>query len=379
MSNAGKIVGLIVAAGYSRRMGRFKPLLPLGEKTVIENAVESLRQGGIKDIRVVTGYRAEQISSALANVDVRIINNPKYAAGMFSSILAGIESMESDIDGFLMLPGDNPLIRRRTVKAVLREYRRTGATVVYPVFGGERGHPPFISSKSFAAIRRSNGDGGLRMILDGFAAAEAEVAVADQGILMDLDTAEDYQKMTVYYERHPIPTGDECLAILDKYQGNENVVRHGRAVAALGYSLAVLLKRAGLKMDPVLVSAAALLHDLAKGKKHHARRGARMLKSIGFSCVADIIVTHMDFAFREDGAIDEAAIVFLADKLVCGEQRVTLWERFRPSMERFADQPEAVAAIVQRMQSAIDIQHKIFRILGIRSFDELHQRREGIL
>jgi len=371
MSNSRKIAGLIVAAGYSSRMGVFKPLLPLGDKTIIETAVASLRQGGIQDIRVVTGYQAERLNTLLSRLDVQIINNPNYATGMFSSVFAGVESMEPDIEGFLMLPGDNPLIRRRSVKDLLQMYRKTDAAVVYPVFSGMRGHPPLISAKCFSDIRHSNGHGGLRGILDRFDDDAIDVVVADQGSLIDIDTIDDYNKLTKYYDHYSIPTYDECRAILNRCQASESVSRHGQAVAIMGYSLAVLLKRAGLKLDPDVVAAAAFLHDVAKGKPHHARRGSMQVKAMGFSAIAGVIATHMDLDFKEDCAIDEAAIVFLVDKLIRGEQRVTFLERFEPSLERFSDQPEVLASIRCRLRIATAIQNKVFQILGICSFNEL--------
>ncbi|MFA6849256.1 MAG: DVU_1551 family NTP transferase [Selenomonadaceae bacterium] len=371
MPNSKKIVGLIVAAGYSSRMGAFKPLLPFGDKTIIETAVTSLRQGGIQDIRVVTGYQAEKLNTLLGRPDVKVINNPNYATGMFSSVFAGLESMEPDIEGFLMLPGDNPLIRRRSIKDVLQMYRKTSAAVVYPAFCGMRGHPPLISAKCFSAIRHNNGNGGLKVILDKFDDDAVDVVVADQGSLIDIDTIDDYNKLIKYYDHYSVPMCDECRAILNKCQAGESVSRHGQAVAAMGYSLAVLLKRAGLKLDPNVVAAAGFLHDVAKGKPHHARRGSRLVKAMGFSAIAEVIATHMDLDFQEDCAIDEAAIVFLVDKLIRGEQRVTFLERFEPSLERFSDQPEILVSIRRRLRTATAIQNKVFQILGICSFNEL--------
>jgi len=371
MANIGKIAGLIAAAGYSSRMGVFKPLLPLGEKTVIETAVDSLKQGGIQDIRVITGYQGEKIHAVLEGFDGRVLDNPLYPEGMFSSILAGIRNLEPDTEAFFLLPGDNPLIRRRSIKEILRVYRKTGAAVVYPVFNGKRGHPPLISAKCFPAILRSDGAGGLRHVLARFEVDSAEAVVADEGILIDIDTVDDYRKLKEYQRCRSIPTDAECYAMLNKYQSDHRVLRHGEKVAAIGSALAVALNQAGLKLNIDLVSAGGLVHDLAKGKRNHAKHGGRLLAGMGFPELASIVGSHMDMNFSPEDAIDEMAIVFLADKLVQGDKRISLAERFHPALQKFRDNPEISRAVRQKMQAAETIQEKVLHTLGAKYFDQL--------
>lgn len=346
-------------------MGAFKPLLPLGGKTVLETAIDSLRQGGIQDIRVVTGYRAEALQPVLKRSNVRNIENQMYAAGMFSSVVAGLKSLTGEAEAFFLLPGDNPLIRRCSIKAMTRVYRKTGAAVVYPVFKGQRGHPPLISDRCFASILSGDGVGGLRHILAQFDAVSVEFEVADQGVLLDMDTIEDYEKLTEYYARRKIPTYAECLAMLNQHQADGRVLQHGQTVAAVGCSLAALLNRAGVvKLDLALVAAGGLVHDLAKGKPDHPKRGERLLACMGFSDLAGIVASHMDLEFAADTVIDEAAIVFLADKLVQGDKVVTLSERFSPSLEKFSGSPEISDSVVRRMRTAETIRNKVLNLLG---------------
>ena len=49
-----RISALIVAAGMASRMKTFKPLLRLGEKTIIEHVIDTFRYAGIQDIVVVS-------------------------------------------------------------------------------------------------------------------------------------------------------------------------------------------------------------------------------------------------------------------------------------------------------------------------------------
>lgn len=371
MCNCRKIAGLIVAAGYSSRMGAFKPLLPLGGKTVIETAVDSLRHGGVTDVRVVVGHRAEDLYPLLERLQVCVIENPRYAEGMFSSVVAGLTTLAGETDAFFLLPGDTPLIRKRSMKDMLRQYRKTGAAVVYPVFHAQRGHPPLISARCYESILTGNGAGGLRDILDRFAADSVEVELADQGVLLDIDTMEDYRKLSNFYAQREIPTYDECLAILHKYGVDSRVSRHGQLVAGVGRSMAGRLNGAGLNLNVDLVIAGGLVHDLAKGKPNHSKRGGRLINCLGFSAVSGIVASHMDMEFAADHVVDEAAIVFLADKLVQGDRLVTLAERFGPALNKFSDSPEIVNSVLRRMRTAEAISERIVGLLGISSFDEM--------
>lgn len=74
---------LILAAGFSRRMGRFKPLLVLNGKTVLARCVESFRQAGIADITVLTGHRHQEVAEACAQLGVNWVYNPDHAQACF--------------------------------------------------------------------------------------------------------------------------------------------------------------------------------------------------------------------------------------------------------------------------------------------------------
>lgn len=365
-----RLVGLIVAAGYSSRMGTFKPLLPLGEKTVIEVAVESLRRGGVPDIRVIVGYRAAELYPVLDRLHVSIIENHEYSQGMYSSVVAGLKTFADDAEAFFLLPGDNPLIRRRSIKDMIREYRKTNAAVVYPLFNGLRGHPPLISAKCFDGILNGDGVGGLRNILSNYDADSKEVAVADQGVLLDMDTMADFELLTNFYKRRHIPTYEECLAILYKHQVGDKVLRHGHAVAEFGQCLAAQLNRAGLSLSIDLVYAGGLLHDVAKGQPNHAKRGERLIKSKEFPALSSIVASHMDIELTSECLIDEAGVVFLADKLIQGDKRVSLDDRFNLALEKFPGNSEILDAILRRRQTAEALRDQVVGFLGM-SLEEI--------
>ena len=80
----------MLAAGYSSRMGAFKPLLELGGRTFLERCVAAFRQAGVEDVVVVTGHRAEELRAAARGLGVRVALNGRYPEGMYTSVQAGL-------------------------------------------------------------------------------------------------------------------------------------------------------------------------------------------------------------------------------------------------------------------------------------------------
>jgi molybdenum cofactor cytidylyltransferase len=194
--NDKKIAAIILAAGNSSRAPGFKPLLPLGSGTVIEAVTNAFVSAGIDDIVVVTGHRAAELAPMLDRLRVRHVQNDRYQEGMFSSVVAGVKSLRPGTDAFFLLPADMPLVRSHTIMALREASARTEADVIYPVFQQHRGHPPLISAQCCPAILAWDRPGGLQPLLAScYEATAKNVGVTDEGVLIDLDTAEDYRRI----------------------------------------------------------------------------------------------------------------------------------------------------------------------------------------
>ncbi|MDR3561568.1 MAG: NTP transferase domain-containing protein [Negativicutes bacterium] len=365
MSKDSRFAALILAAGYSSRAPGFKPLLPLGERTVIEAAITSFRQAGIGDIMVVVGHRADELLPVLANLEARPVLNEWCDKGMFSSVVTGVRALRPEVEAFFLLPADMPLIRSHTIRLLVRAHKMLGADVNYPVFQGRRGHPPLISSRLLPAILAWNRPEGLRPLLEQYESKAYEVDVLDEGVLMDIDTPQDYHMVGECYSRRYLPTRNECEAIMTKMTVPDMVARHGRLVAEVAWGLAEQLNQISPGLDANLVMAAGLLHDLAKGKPDHASRGARMLRRLGYPRVAEIVACHTDIVWQDNQLLNEAAIVYLADKLVLKDRIVSIEERFQCSLAKFAADEDALLAIRGRQEKTQAIIKKIEQLLGL--------------
>jgi len=126
------------------------------------------------------------------------------------------------------------------------------------------------------------------------------------------------------------------------------VIAHGEAVAVCARELAEQLS---VPVDIALLEAACRLHDIARGQPDHARAGADLLLREGYPELAAVMAAHHDLP---EAAPPEAALLYLADKLVRGTERVTLEERFAASREKCRT-PEALAAWQRRRDRAYQI------------------------
>ena len=185
---------VIPAAGLSERMGAFKPLMPFGDSTVIESAVASVLPY-VSSVVVIVGNRSDEVAAVLRERfgrRVSIVRNPDYrSSDMLRSVQLGLRAMGA-CEAFFLLPGDMPAVPDEAF-GLLTAALDPDTEVLYPVCGGRRGHPPLIRSSLIPDIIAYRGDGGLRAVLAG--RIERQVDVPSGGILADLDTPEDYEKL----------------------------------------------------------------------------------------------------------------------------------------------------------------------------------------
>ncbi|MGD9949893.1 MAG: DVU_1551 family NTP transferase [Desulfobulbus sp.] len=350
---------IILAGGYSSRMGELKALLPMGKTTVLEQSICLFRSCGISDIVVVTGHRAPEVSAIAEQAGARPAHNPAFADGMYSSIRAGVQRLCATCSGFFLLPVDISLVRRGTVKLLLQAQAQTPAQIFYPVFDDRRGHPPLLSAELIALIREEAApEGGLRTLLAKLETDHPdhvrEVQVADANIHFDMDTPNDYFAGSIRFGRKGVPTMAEAEAIIDHiYSMPEKGLAHGRMVGDVASILcATVIRHSGRELSPQTCRACGLLHDIAKGHPHHEETGAAWLRELGFDQAAEIVAAHKDMQWTPEMGVGERELVHLADKLVRGSRMIGVNERFEEKLALYNHDPEAVQAILSRYRLA---------------------------
>lgn len=176
---------LVPAAGRSTRMGRWKPVLPFGARTIIETVVTNALRACTRVI-LVTGYRAAELALLFrGETRVHVVENTDWPLGMFSSIRRGTEHVRTA--RFFVTLGDMPWIGPAVYTALLES---TPADLVYPVSDGKRGHPVLCAARVKDEVRRADpAAGSMREIASRLMVEE--MPWEDDTIHRDIDTMED--------------------------------------------------------------------------------------------------------------------------------------------------------------------------------------------
>jgi len=188
--------GIILAAGSSRRMGTQKLLMPYSDSTIIETVVGHVLNSSIENIIVVLGANADEIKEATGHLPVKFCINHNHEEGMLSSVICGFNALPDEADVALLFLGDQPDIPSRITNSILAAYNDSIHGIVIPVYNHRRGHPLLVDMKYRKEIRKLDLELGLRSLMHLFPEDVLEIEVDDPGILVDIDTREDYSNAT---------------------------------------------------------------------------------------------------------------------------------------------------------------------------------------
>jgi molybdenum cofactor cytidylyltransferase len=195
---SGGLAAIILAAGKSTRMGEAKQLLRLGESTVLGQTIANVRRAAVDEVVLVLGSSADSIRRQLpASLleGIKVVVNPAYAQGMASSLRAGLTALDPLVDAALIVLADQPFVRPETLNQLGREHRRSKAQIVIPSYQGVRGNPVLLDRSVFAEIMALEGDIGCRAIFGSHTERTVKLEVEDEGILLDIDNQEDYERL----------------------------------------------------------------------------------------------------------------------------------------------------------------------------------------
>jgi molybdenum cofactor cytidylyltransferase len=196
------ISAILLGAGESKRMGVNKLSLPWGKKTVFEHCFNTLLRSKIKEVIVVLSDRSKEIRSqfekrsSFADKRVKVTMNPNYKRGMSTSIRKGIQVMDPRSQGILIALGDQPLLKTRTINALIDAFCEGKEEIVVPSFQGEKGHPVIFHRRYKKELLKLKGDMGGRSILQKYPKSIKMVPVRSEGVIKDIDTWQEYHPPT---------------------------------------------------------------------------------------------------------------------------------------------------------------------------------------
>lgn len=193
MSGEQPVVGVLLAAGLSTRMGKPKPLLEWQGVPLVRYQVRQLVEGGADTVIVVTGHEAGRVGDALAGSGARLIHNPDFRSGRASSLRAAACALGSEPAAIVLLNVDQPR-RAQTIALLLAAHHDGGNLITVPAYEGRRGHPIVLSGRLLPELRHvTEGDEGLRAVVRRHLAERQEVPVEAPDVLLDLNDRAAYE------------------------------------------------------------------------------------------------------------------------------------------------------------------------------------------
>jgi len=189
------ISAVLLAAGRSRRMNAFKPLLPFGERSVVEVCIDNLLKGGVEETVVVVGHRADEMRDRLAHLQVRFAVNTDAESEMGVSIARGVEQVSHYAEAVLLALVDQPAVPPEVIKFLIEERGRTGARLVLPEYEGRGGHPVLIDLSLREELLNLDQERGLRGLFAAHRNEVLRVPVSTPYVARDMDTWDDYRAL----------------------------------------------------------------------------------------------------------------------------------------------------------------------------------------
>ncbi|MBP1927429.1 CTP:molybdopterin cytidylyltransferase MocA [Sedimentibacter acidaminivorans] len=367
-----KIGVVIVAGGLSSRMKAFKPLLTIGNKTMIETTIENYMFLGATEIVVVTGYRENDIKEKLKNYKISFVKNENYeSTQMFDSVCIGLGNLKEKVDMVFISPSDSPFVQNFTLKSMIKEMEITDElsfNIIQPNYAGKKGHPILLRQEAISGILGYDGTMGLQGAIAKMNSSCKNIAFVDPGIIMDADIKNDFLKLIEYNENKNCPSYELCEEIQNYFQLPEEVKLHSNKVLEVAVNFCDSLYEKGILLNRKNVIAASLLHDIAKGMTKHADVGAKWLLDMGYEEVSKIVAEHMELNTISE-VPTEKEVVYLADKLVKANNVVTIQQRFAYKEELYKNNKTAMEAIKKRKAQALYISNMIFELCKVNKFN----------
>jgi molybdenum cofactor cytidylyltransferase len=185
------VVGVLLGAGSSRRLGRPKQTLPLGDTTVLGWTLRDAESSALDRVCVVLGGAADDAARAIQPSRATVVYNAAHGSGCASSLLAGLD-YAGDCAAIMMLLGDMPGVDAAIIDRALAAWRADPSWAAVTAYEDDLGHPFVFSAEAFPALRALHGDKAVWKLVDGEPDTLVRRVRVHSPRPLDVDTWDDY-------------------------------------------------------------------------------------------------------------------------------------------------------------------------------------------
>ncbi len=186
---------VILSGGSSTRMGKPKALLPYKGSTFVEKLIADYAEIGCDPIVVVVGEHAESIQPFINKSGVITAVNYHPEEGQLSSLKIGLTVLSREHAGFFFTLVDHPAVKVETLREILSAWDGNPQTVVRPRYDNRGGHPVLLGKNWIEKTLHLSDSSNMRLALKENSEYIIELPVSDAGIIVNVDTPEDYTNL----------------------------------------------------------------------------------------------------------------------------------------------------------------------------------------
>ena len=187
------IAAVVLAAGSSRRLGQPKQVLPLDGATLLDASLSVARQSGCEPVVVVLGGAADEVRTQVDLAGVYVVENQEFGEGCATSVRSAVGALPDEVQGLVLLLGDQPRVRVETVQEL--EAVARGHAVGVCEYDDGLGHPLWFDREMFGALEAMHGDKAVWKLVDGGPDADVVRVRIPGAVPRDVDTWADYEAM----------------------------------------------------------------------------------------------------------------------------------------------------------------------------------------
>lgn len=200
------VVAVVLAAGMSRRMGgQNKLLLTIEGEPMVRQVVLAALASRCQKVLVVVGHEAGRVRQALGDLPVEFVFNEAFPEGIGASVRAGAQAVSSQ-QAVLYCLADMPGVSAGVIDQLVDAFHACPDFMGFvPVFNGKRGNPVLWAPGCVLQLRKAAGDEGARRLLHQYRDRVMAVTVASEGVMVDLDTPQDYRRVYNRRTHHSRP------------------------------------------------------------------------------------------------------------------------------------------------------------------------------
>lgn len=187
------VTGIIMAAGFSKRMGSEKLLLSVEGMPMVERVIRAAIGGGLEEIVFI--YRRQELKALAEKYGLKTVYNGSAREGQSASLKLGIAAASPTAQGYLFLVGDQIFLTPSVIHQLLAAFYQNSQGIIVPVYKGKRGNPVLFPKGLRAELLQVEGDQGGRGLLEKYKERVVWLPIEEENADIDVDTPEQYQSI----------------------------------------------------------------------------------------------------------------------------------------------------------------------------------------